>query len=222
MLDQVKAVLFDLDGTLMDSMWLWADIDVEYLGRFGYGLPDDLQKSIEGMGFTETAYYFKERFHIPDSIETIKEEWNRMAYEKYAHEVSTKPGAIEFLKRLRENGIKTAIASSNSHELIRTCLKNNHIEDQFDCIVTSCDVPKGKPAPDIYLKAAQLLETAPEHCLVFEDVPMGILAGKSAGMKVCAVKDDHSEDQAEEKRRLADYYIISYDEIETGTYEVLK
>lgn len=222
MLNHVKAVLFDLDGTLMDSMWLWADIDVEYLGRYGYELPDDLQKSIEGMGFTETAHYFKKRFQIPCEIEEIKAEWNRMAFEKYAFEVGPKPGAPAFLKKLRKNGIRTAIASSNSHELIRACLKNNGMEDQFDCIVTSCDVAKGKPSPDIYLRAAQLLGIEPQNCLVFEDVPMGILAGKSAGMRVCAVKDDFSEDQTEEKRRLADYYIASYDEIENGTYEVLS
>lgn len=222
MLNQIKAVLFDLDGTVMDSMWLWEDIDIEYLGRYGYELPEDLQKSIEGMGFTETAYYFKERFQIPDSIEEIKKEWNRMAFEKYANEVTPKPGVIRFLQHLKENGIQTAIASSNSHELIRACLKNNGMEQFFDCIVTSCDVAKGKPSPDIYQKAAQLLQVQPEHCLVFEDVPMGILAGKAAGMRVCAVEDAHSEDQKEEKRRLADYYIRSYDEIENRTYEVLS
>ncbi len=222
MLEKIKAVLFDLDGTLMDSMWLWTDIDIEYLGRYGYALPADLQKSIEGMGFTETAQYFKERFCLPDTIDEIKKEWNRMAFDKYAHEVTAKQGALKFLSRLRQNGIKTAIASSNSHELIRACLQNNGIASQFDCILTSCDVPKGKPAPDIYLKTAEILGVDSSECLVFEDVPMGILAGKNAGMRVCAVEDEHSADQRPEIRRLADYYIRSYDEITDRTYEVLS
>ena len=82
MIEQKKAVIFDLDGTLMDSMWMWTDIDIEYLGRYGYELPPDLQNEIEGMGFTETATYFKNRFRLPQPLEEIKKEWNRMAYDK--------------------------------------------------------------------------------------------------------------------------------------------
>ena len=71
-LDRIKAVIFDLDGTLVDSMWMWEDIDIEYLGRYGLSCPEDLQKAIEGMSFTETAVYFKERFGLPDSIEGVR------------------------------------------------------------------------------------------------------------------------------------------------------
>lgn len=80
-LDHIKAVIFDLDGTLVDSMWMWEDIDIEYLGRYGLSCPEDLQKAIEGMSFTETAVYFKERFGLPDSIEEIKEAWIAMSLE---------------------------------------------------------------------------------------------------------------------------------------------
>ena len=76
MFDQIDAVLFDLDGTLIDSMWMWESIDIEYLKRFGLTCPKDLQPSIEGMSFSETAIYFKERFHISDPIEKIKRDWN--------------------------------------------------------------------------------------------------------------------------------------------------
>lgn len=222
MLEHVKAVIFDLDGTLMDSMWLWTDIDIEFLGRHGYTLPEDLQKKIEGMGFTETAQYFKERFSLPESIEEIKDEWNRMAYDKYAHHVRMKPGAALFLKEIRSRGIATGIASSNSRELIMACLNSNRAADSFDCITTACDVARGKPSPDIYLSVARSLGISPEQCLVFEDVPMGILAGKNAGMKVCAVEDTASADQRDTIRKLADYYIKSYDEIYRHTYEVLS
>ena len=72
MLKDIEAVLFDLDGSLVDSMWIWRDIDIEYLGKFGIPLPEKLQADIEGMSFTETAAYFKERFQIPDSVEQMK------------------------------------------------------------------------------------------------------------------------------------------------------
>lgn len=222
MLKNKKAVIFDLDGTLVDSMWVWHDIDIEYLGRYGYGVPEDLVKEIEGMGFTETAHYFKERFRIPDGVETIKEEWNRMAFAKYAAAVPLKPGIAGFLAKIREAGMKVGIASSNSRELIMACLRNHQIDGYFDCITTSCDVAKGKPSPDIYLCVAETLGVQPEECLVFEDVPMGILAGRNAGMQVCAIEDKHSADQRDEKRQLADFYIRSYDEIGDGTYEVLS
>lgn len=222
MIDGKQAVIFDLDGTLVNSMWVWHDIDIEYLGRYGFAVPDDLVKVIEGMSFTETAQYFKKRFLIADSIEDIKKEWNQMAFDKYASAVPLKPGVKDFLFQLKEAGIKTGIASSNSRELIMACLKNHQIEGYFDCITTACDVAKGKPAPDIYLNVAKTLGTEPGKCLVFEDIPMGILAGKNAGMQVCAVEDEHSADQREEIRRLADFYIRSYDEIGRKTYEVLE
>ena len=79
-----------------------------------------------------------------------------------------------------------------------------------------------KPAPDVYLAAAKDLNVSPENCLVFEDVPMGILAGKNAGMKVCAVEDSYSKEQMEQKKKLADYYIKDYDEVLNQTFEVLK
>lgn len=222
MLKEIQAVIFDLDGTLMDSMWMWHDIDIEYLKRYGHEPYEGLEKEIEGMGFTETACFFRERFSIPDSIEEIKKEWNRMAYEKYAGEVSLKPGAGAFLEELRRRGLPVGIASSNSRELIMTALEANGVTDCFDCIMTSCDVAKGKPSPDIYLGVAKSLGVRPQDCLVFEDVPMGILAGKQAGMRVCAVEDAFSKDQRREIRRLADYYITSYDEIKNHTYEVLE
>ncbi len=213
MLENIDAVIFDLDGSLVDSMWLWQEIDIEYLGGFGIPLPKDLQSKIEGMSFHETALYFKEHFPIPDSLDKIKSDWNRMAWDKYENEVPLKPGIPEFLAGCRRDGIKLGIATSNSRELAGNILRVHRLQDFFSSIVTGCDVERGKPAPDVYLTAAGQLQVDPGRCLVFEDVLPGIRAGKSAGMRVCAVEDAYSAHVREEKRALADYYIETYTEI---------
>lgn len=211
-----KAFLFDLDGTLVDSMWIWTDIDIEYLGRFGLELPGDLQNCIEGMSFTETARYFKERFAIPDSLEEMKADWNRMAWEKYMKEVPLKPGVRKFLAFHRDRGVKMAVATSNSRELAEAVIAVHGLENVFDAIVTGCDVAHGKPFPDIYLEAAARLEVCAGECLVFEDVVAGIQAGKNAGMEVAAVEDPYSAYQERQKRELADFYIAGYEELLAG------
>lgn len=222
MLHNIKAVLFDLDGTLVDSMWMWKDIDIEYLGKRGFELPPRLQKDIEGMSLTETATYFKDRFQLSDTLEEIKKEWMDMARDKYCHHVKVKPGAREFLEYLKSQNIRTGIASSNGIELVHAVLKAQKVSEYLDSVHTCCDVERGKPHPDIYLLVAKELGVSPRECLVFEDIPMGILAGKRAGMKTCAVEDVFSQDQREEKRRLADYYIQDYYDILKETYEVLE
>lgn len=213
MLKNIKAVIFDLDGSLVDSMWMWKQIDIEYLGKFNIPMPATLQKDIEGMSFSETAVYFKETFQIPDSLEKIKQDWNAMAWEKYTHEVPLKKGVKEFLDHCKANEILLGIATSNSRELVDNVIQALGLDSYFSCIMTGCEVAKGKPAPDIYLAVAKKLKVLPENCLVFEDIVMGINAGKSAGMRVCAVEDEYSMYQIEEKKKLADYYIEDFYQI---------
>lgn len=208
-----EAVIFDLDGTLVDSMWMWKQIDIEYLGRFGYECPPQLQKEIEGMSFSETAVYFKEKFQIPDSLEEIKQCWVDMSIEKYRCQVPMKKGARRFLSYLKENGFRAGIATSNGRAMVDAVLHSLDMEAFFQVITTACEVAAGKPAPDIYQKVAKTLQVPPEKCLVFEDVPAGIMAGKAAGMTVCAIEDEFSAPMREEKLALADYYIEDYDEI---------
>lgn len=212
-LKDIKAVIFDLDGTLVDSMWMWRDIDIEFLLKFGLELPEDLQDSIQGMSFTETAVYFKDRFSLEITIDEIKDEWNRMAWEKYATVVPLKQGVQRLLDFLRDSGIKIGIATSNSRELVDLVTKNLGIHGYFNSIRTSCEVKAGKPSPDIYLLVAKDIQVDPLECLVFEDVIQGIMAGKSAGMKVAAIYDLASEQDSKRKRELADYYFESFEEL---------
>lgn len=210
MLNNIKACLFDMDGTLLDSMHIWKDIDIEFLGRFGYELPPTLQREIEGMSFRETACYIKDRFSLPPSIEEIMNIWNEMAFQKYSEEIFFKEGAFEFVKMLKEKGIRTAICTSNSRELVNAVAEHLGFMPYFDTIITSCEVGAGKPAPDIYLEAAKRIGVEPEYCLVFEDIVTGLTAGKRAGMKLCAVEDVYSADQKEAKKAMADYYVENY------------
>jgi len=213
MLKDIKAVFFDLDGTLVDSMHIWKDIDIEFLARFGYDLPPTLQSEIEGMAFRETAVYFKERFNIPLSLQEIMNCWNEMAYQKYKEEIGYKPGAFDFLKKLKSMQLKTCICTSNSKELVDVVGTSLGFKPYFDEIITACEVRTGKPAPDIYLEAAKRVKVSPENCLVLEDTIAGIKAGLNAGMKVCAVDDAFTAQKREEKKALADYFIVDYFEL---------
>jgi HAD superfamily hydrolase (TIGR01509 family) len=136
-----------------------------------------------------------------------------MAWEKYESEVPLKEGVTELLQHLKQEGIPAGIATSNSRELVELIVRKHGIEDFFSSIRTSCEVAKGKPSPDIYLLVAEDLGVDPEHCLVFEDVLQGVMAGKNANMKVCAVYDEYSKKDQEEKIKLSDYYVHSMSEV---------
>lgn len=210
MLKNIKAVIFDLDGTLVDSMWMWKQIDIDYCKKCNVDMPLDLQKEIEGLSMRETAVYFKENLNIDHSIEEMMSDWNDMARQTYTYDVDFKIGCKDFLDNLKNNGIKTGIATSNSRELLNAVTAALNLEDYIDCFKTGDEVGRGKPAPDIYLAVADELGVAPEECLVFEDIIPGLQAGINAGMKTCAVADDYSKDVDDEKRELADYYIVDY------------
>lgn len=212
MLQNIKAVIFDVDGTLVDSMWIWRQVDIEFLSRRGIELPVDLQKDIEGISYTGTAEYFKKRFKLSESVEEIKEEWREMADDFYNSKIPLKDGVREVLELYRNKGMKLGIATSNSRELVNTMLKRHKLELYFDKIRTSCEVPRSKPYPDVYLQAAKDLDAEPEDCLVFEDTVAGVNAAKSAGMKVVAVYDEHSAEAQEYLKQLADLYIMDYHE----------
>lgn len=214
MFQNIDAVIFDLDGTLVDSMWIWKQIDIDYLGRFGIELPENLQKEIEGMSFSETAVYFKNRFALPSTLEQIKADWNHMAMNFYKTEVGLKPGAGELLTQLRRNGIKTGIATSNSRQLLTAVLDSLEIAHLFDSVHVSCEVKAGKPAPDIYLLVAGEMGVRPDRCLVFEDVSQGVMAGKNAGMRVCGVYDESAQKRGDNISLLSDYFIHDFYELE--------
>ena len=222
MLKDIEAVIFDIDGTLVDSMWVWTEIDDIFLEKYHLTAPETFHKGMEGKSYSETAQYFLDIFPtLTHTIEDLMEEWNEMAHDLYVTKVQLKKGAYDFIEELRKNNIKLGVATSNCRELAEDSLACHGILECMNSIWTADEAKAGKPAPDVYLKVAESLGVNPERCLVFEDVPNGILAGKNAGMKVCAVYDTFSANQDETKRELADYYIRNYDDIKNNTYEVL-
>ncbi|MBO4420434.1 MAG: HAD family phosphatase [Lachnospiraceae bacterium] len=210
-LDNIDAVIFDMDGTLIDSMWMWEQIDIDYLARFGYTLPADLQESIEGMSFKETADYIQKRFNIPEDTDTMMKTWIEMAYEFYRTKVGFKPGAREFLTELKRRGIKIGMATSNAMELVDVVLDHLDAHSYFDEIHVSSEVKHGKPFPDIYLLVAEKLGVSHDRCLVFEDILPGIRAGRAARMKVCSVYDRYAHQEINIAMRYSDYYIRGFD-----------
>lgn len=212
-LNEYKGVIFDLDGTLIDSMGVWGQIDIDYLGRFGITPPKGLQSRIAGMSFLETAEYFKANFGIEDSIETILSTWEEMSIEAYEKTIDLKPGAIDILRYLKEQGIPAAIATSNGKRMVEAFLTTRGLKDYFSAVITSECVTRGKPNPDVYLIAAESLKVDPSDCLVLEDIPEGILAGRRAGMTVISVKDRFSVPKEAEKRRLSQKLIRDFREL---------
>lgn len=220
MLKEKKAVIFDMDGSLVDSMWIWPEVDRIYMRKYRLTEPEDFHKAIEGMSYTETAQYFVDTFHnLHQTVDEVKREWAEMTMELYTTRVFPKNGAVDFLNYARQNGLLLGIATSNDRSLAEAALKGQKLNNYFHSIRTACEVGAGKPAPDVYLKVAEDLHVTPEQCLVFEDVPNGILAGKNAGMEVCAVEDAFSLPYTEEKKRLADYYIRDFYDILNNTFE---
>lgn len=194
-----EAVIFDLDGTLIDSMGIWAEVDIEFLKKRQIAVPENLFSDMTGgNSFNDLAIYFKDKFHLTESLEDIKQEWTNMVEEHYTHHIKLKPGAYELVSFLYQNNIPLAIGTSNSELLTRAVLTNNNLTEFFRAIVSGCQEIKGKPNPDIFLKAAKSLAVSPERCLVIEDTIAGVMGSINANMTVWSVFDRHAETERSE------------------------
>lgn len=186
----IHGVIFDLDGTLLDSTSVWTQIDIDFLAERGFEVPPDYQTAIMALGFEDVAKYTINRFRLNESVEAVMAQWNRMAHDAYRNTVTLKPGARELLMWLREHDIKIGVATSNSADLFEPCLHNNDIHSFFHSFTETNDVSRGKEFPDVYIAEAEKLGCKPEECIVFEDIMPALKSAKSAGFSTIAVREE--------------------------------
>lgn len=207
-----EGVIFDLDGTLIDSMWIWHQIDIDFLKKRNIELKEKLSVMINGMSFLETANYFIEKFSLDESPHDIMKEWLNMAEYHYLNDIPLKEFAVELLNLLKELKIKIALGTSNKQPLVNQVLKRFNILNFFEIVRTSDEVKAGKPNPDLFNSIAKDLGIENQKIIVFEDSLAGVIAARNANMDVCAVFDEHAEPHKEEIIELSDFYIHSLNE----------
>jgi HAD superfamily hydrolase (TIGR01509 family) len=206
----VDAVIFDLDGTLIDSMWLWAKIDEVFLTKRGFETPPDYMEAVCMLSYHDAADYTIKRFALRESREAIVREWVEMAAYEYGHHIALKPYVREYLTLLKQRGIKLGVATGSSSVLYGPALENNRIQSFFDVVCSVEEVQRGKAFPDLFLYTAERLKVSPARCLVFEDMPQAIRSAKSAGMTVYGVYDEASKARWEEIRQTADGVLYDF------------
>lgn len=212
-----KAAIFDLDGTLLDSMGAWDQIDEDFLGKRGIEVPEDFMETVAVMPYREIAKYCIKRFNlINDTPEGLMAEWTEMARDFYANNVEPKEGAVEYLQALKDSGAKLAVATSLPSELRDLAMKHAGIYDFFDTMVSVEDVnDTGKDDPAAYLLAAKRLGVEPKDCTVFEDSLLGVQSAQDAGMTAVGVADDSSAGEWMKIYAVADKAISDYSEADT-------
>ena len=206
----IKGAIFDLDGTLVDSMGVWHRIDDEFLGRRGFPADESYKQAVKTMKYETAAHYTIERYGLSETPEEVMAEWDSMALHEYRYNIKCKPGAAEFLNELKKRGIKIALATVSHRALLEAVLKGNHIFELFDVLTDVSQVSRGKEEPDLYWFAAKQMELEPEECIVFEDVLLGIDSAKRGGFYTCGVKDHSSYAEELEIRQLADCFVENF------------
>ena len=208
-----KAAIFDLDGTLIDSMGVWEKVDRDFLAKRNLPVPDGYVNQLSSLSFREAAEYTIALFGLPEKAAAIIEEWNDMVRYEYSHNIVLKPHAREYLKYLKQARVKLGTATSLPKVLYEPVLRNNGIYELFDALSSTDEVSRGKEYPDIYQLAAQKLAVLPGDCIAFDDILAAISAIKAAGMKAYGVYDPFSAHNKKAIQAIADGYIYDFAEM---------
>lgn len=214
MIEAFDAAIFDMDGTILDSLGVWEKIDYDFLEKKrGIAVPPDYVHAISAMSFAEIANYTIKRFNLSETPDALMQEWTDMAVYEYANNIKTKPFVREYIQKIRGMGKKVALCTSSPKDFYEPAVKNNGIYDLFDAFANTCEAGVGKNSPKVYLLAAQKLGVAPQKCLVFEDVAAAAQCAKNAGMGVCGVYDERSRMHRERLTEICDYYIDGFEDV---------
>jgi hydroxymethylpyrimidine kinase/phosphomethylpyrimidine kinase len=206
----IKGAIFDLDGTLIDSMFIWDTIGEDYLKSFGIEPKENLAEVFKTFTLNQAAKYYRSQYDIKLSVEEIVDGINNMVSEIYRTKVALKPGVSDFLKRLQRSGVKMCVATVTDRPIVEDVLKRLNVREYFSQIFTCAEVGYNKETPEIYRQALKHLETPKTETVVFEDVLHAIKTAKEDGFKVAAVYDSH-EPRQKEIKEFSDYYITDFE-----------
>ena len=213
----VEAVVFDLDGVIVDSEQVWDDVREKYTRERGGTYTERATRDMMGMSSLEWSRYMAEELGVPGTPEEINAAVVRRMLERYGSAPPLIPGAVEAVRRVAARW-PLAIASSSNPELIEVVVRVSGLADVFEVAVSSQEVPRGKPAPDVYLEAARRLGVEAARCAAVEDSHNGIRSARAAGMRVVAVPNPHFPPD-DESLAEADVVLRSIDEL---TPEVIE
>lgn len=209
----IKGSIFDLDGTILDSMFIWDTIGEDYLRSLGKEPKENLKETFKTFTLEQAAQYYRENYGVTLSVDEIIDGVNKMVKQYYAETVPLKPGIEVFLEKLKEKGVKMCIATVTDRSLAEVALDRLGVRDCFSEIFVCSEVGRSKEEPHIYREAQKHLGTAKGETVVFEDALHALKTAKADGFATVGVFDVHEENQ-EELKRIADCYIEDYSDFE--------
>ena len=210
---EINYIIFDMDGTLLDSLSVWADSDREFITGLGLEYEPKCSLAMKKMHFDSACEYLVKEFSLPFSAEETGKRILEIVEEHYINGVPLKDGVKEFLGLAHKAGVKMCVATSNKKALAEASLNAKGIMEYMEFVITSDEVGGGKESPDIFLKAAEMLGAKPSETAVFEDSIHAVLSAKSAGFKVVGVYDKLCPEEFDEIEKYADMTIKSFTEL---------
>jgi len=208
----IKGAIFDLDGTLLDSMWIWDTIGEDYLRSLGYEPKEDINALFKTFSLRQAAEHYKTRYEMPMSVEELMDGVNKTVENYYFHTVTLKEGVKELLERLYENGVSMCIATATDKYQVEAAITRLGIKYCFSDILTCTEVGHGKDEPIIYQKALEALRTDRSNTLVVEDSLYALRTAKNDGFITVGIYDGHNSEQTEIKS-YSDLYLYDFKNI---------
>ena len=218
---RLQSAIFDMDGTLLDSMHIWNSLASDLLRSMGVEPAPDLGDRLMLMTFRDGAALCKEEYHLSESVEEIMDLTKDRVRSFYEQEVQAKPGVEKFLSLLKMEGVWMYVATNTDRDLVEAALKHTGLEGYFRGVMTCAEVGAGKKdSPEIYERCMRRLRSTKKDTVIFEDALHAIETAKAAGFRVCGVYDPSAEADQDAIRDLSDYYIRSFEEMfETETLD---